>query len=117
MKSFILSDDTIENKISFWLLVAFLFSLPFDHFYSEWLLIIFCLHTLVHLSKKSLSRLHQNKIWIVTVPFFADVAFLLLSDYQAKGIKDISQQLAFVLFPVFLSLTKFDLNKYKFHLL
>lgn len=117
MKSFILLDDTIENKISFWLLVAFLVSLAFDHFYSEWLLIIFCLHTLVHLSKKSLSRLHQNKIWIVTVPFFAGVAFLLLSDYQAEGIKDVSQQLAFVLFPVFLSLTKLDLNKYKFPLL
>jgi O-antigen ligase len=117
MKSFFLLDDTAENKISFWLLAAFLVSLPFNHFYSEWLLIIFCLHTLVHFSKKSLSRLREKKIWIIALPFLVSVAFLLFSKYKEEGIKDVSQQLAFVLFPVFLSLSKLDLNKYKFHLL
>ena len=61
MKKLFLINDTFENKISYYLLACFLVALPFDHFYSEWLLIIFCIHTLIHLKKNNLYALRNKK--------------------------------------------------------
>jgi O-antigen ligase len=117
MKKLFLINDTLENKISYYLLACFLMALPFDHFYSEWLLIIFCIHTLIHLKKSKLTALRNKKVWIIASLFFLTVASIIVSNYKADGFKDINHQLGILLFPVFLSLTNLDIAKYKLLLL
>jgi O-antigen ligase len=117
MKKLFLINDTFENKISYYLLACFLVALPFDHFYSEWLLIIFCIHTLIHLKKNNLHALRNTQIWIVASLFFLNAAAIAYSNYPTEGYKDSVQQLGILLFPVFISLNNTDFGKYKFLLL
>jgi O-antigen ligase len=117
MKRLFLINDTLENKISYYLIACFLIALPFDHFYSEWLLIIFCIHTLIHLKKSKLATLRNKKVWIIASLFFLTVAAIVVSNYKADGFKDVNHQLGILLFPVFLSLTNLDITKYKLLLL
>lgn len=117
MKNLFFINDTVENTISYYLLACFLMALPFDHFYSEWLLIIFCIHTLIHLKKNKLAALRNKKLWIVVSIFFLNVAAITYSNYQAEGYKDSGQQMGILLFPVFLSLTNCNIGKYKLFLL
>jgi O-antigen ligase len=113
MKRLFFINDTLENKISYLLLVFFLIALPFDHFYSEWLLIIFCIHTLIHLKKDKLAALKNKNTWIIASLFFLTVAAIAFSNYKADGLREISHQLGIVLFPVALSLTNLNISKYK----
>jgi O-antigen ligase len=117
MKRLFLIDDTFENKISYYLLVFFLVALPFNHFYSEWLLIIFCIHTIIHLKKRKLHALKNKNIWIIASLFFLTAATITFSNYKADGLKDINHQLGILLLPVFLSLSNLDIYKYKLLLL
>jgi len=117
MKRLFLINDTIENKISYYLLAAFLIALPFNHFYSEWLFIIFCLHTLIYIRKNSLSKLKDKKIWIIGSLFFLSASALLFSRYKSQGTKDAMQQIAFFLFPAFLAISNLNIRKYKYKLL
>ena len=100
MKKLFLINDTLENKVSYYLLASFLMALPFDHFYSEWLLIIFCIHTLIHLKKRKLSILKNKNIWIIASLFFLTVVTIIFSNYKEDGFKDINHQLGILLFPV-----------------
>jgi O-antigen ligase len=117
MKRLFIINDTLENKVSYYLLASFLIALPFDHFYSEWLLIIFCIHTLIHLKKSKFKTLRNKNIWIIASLFFLTVAAIEFSNYKADGFKDINHQLGILLFPVFLSLSNLDIHKYKLSLL
>ena len=51
MKEIFVINDTAENKISYYHLLAFLAALPFDRFYSQVVFIILIIHTLIHLKK------------------------------------------------------------------
>lgn len=117
MKRLFFINDSFENKVSYYLLACFLIALPFDHFYSEWLLIIFCVHTLIHLKRNKLVALRNKNIWIIASLFFVTVAAIIFSNYKPDGFKDINHQFGILLFPVFLSLTNLDINKYKLPLL
>lgn len=117
MKKNFFIHDTLENKISFYLLACFLIMLPYNHFYSEWLLIIFCIHTLIHLKKSKLAVLKNKNIWIISSLFFLTAIAIVFSSYKADGIKDMNHQLGIFLFPLSLSLTNLDINKYKISLL
>ena len=55
MKKIFFINDTVENKISYYHLLAFLAALPFDRLYSQVVLISFTIHTLIHIKKKKTS--------------------------------------------------------------
>ncbi|MGH2563956.1 MAG: O-antigen ligase family protein [Ginsengibacter sp.] len=117
MKRLFVIYDSLENKISYYLLACFLIALPFDHFYSEWLLILFCVHTLIHLKKGKLAALKNKNTWIISSLFFLTVAAIVFSNYKSDGLKDSTHQLGILLFPFFLSLTNLNIHKYKLALL
>jgi O-antigen ligase len=117
MKKLFSIKDTLENKISYFLIACFLVALPFDHFYSEWLLIILSLHTFIHIKKDRLIDLKNKKVWIVASLFFLSIAGIAYSNYKAEGLQDSFQQMGILLFPVLLSLTNLNLKKYKLFLL
>jgi O-antigen ligase len=110
-------EDTLENKISFYHITAFLITLPFDLFYSQLVLTSFILHTLIHISKQKLHSSFTIKTLVLSSVFLVGVVGLFYSPDKAQGIKDLQRQLAIVLIPVFLSSSGIDLNKYKMKLL
>lgn len=117
MKRLFIIDDCPANKISYYIIVAFLIGLPFDRFFSEWLLIIFCIHTLIHFKFKNLEKLKSKNVWIVGSIFILSISAIIYSNYKSEGLKDSMQQLAILLFPVFLSVSNLNLAKYKWRLM
>jgi O-antigen ligase len=117
MKKLFFINESFENKTSYYLLAAFLIALPFEHFYSEILLTCFALHTLIHFKKSRLAALKNKATWIVSSIFFLSLFTIFYSDYIAEGFKDVGHQLGILLFPICLSVTNLDIQKYKFSLL
>jgi O-antigen ligase len=117
MKKLIFINDSFDNKVSYYLLAAFLIALPFEHFYSEILLTSFAVHTLIHLKKSRLAALKNRAVWIVSSIFFLSLFTIFYSDYIAEGFKDVIHQLGILLFPVCLTFTNINLGKYQFSLL
>ncbi len=117
MKKLFFINDSLENKISYYLLAGFLIALPFDHFYSEVLLECFVIHTLIHLRKNQLPALKNKRVWIIASIFFLNLIAISYSNYKAEGVKDITHQLGILVVPVCLSITNLNLEKYKLFLL
>ncbi len=117
MKKLFIIDDCQANKISYVLIAAFLIALPFDRFFSEWLLIVFCIHTLIHLKIENLQQLKNKNVWIVASVFLLSISAIIYSNYKSEGLKDSFQQLAILLFPIFLSITNLNISKYKLQLM
>jgi len=117
MKRLFIIDDYLANKISYYLIAAFLIGLPFDRFFSEWLLIVFCVHTLIHLKMENLQQLKNKNVWTVASVFLLSISAIIYSNYKSEGLKDSFQQLAILLFPIFLSITNLNISKYKWQLM
>ncbi len=117
MKRLFIIEDSMSNKISYYLLAAFLVTLPFARFFSEWLFIVFCLHTLIHFKVESLAGLKNQKVWIAGSAFMVSILAVTYSAHPYEGFEDALDQIAILLFPVFLSITHLPLQKYKYRLL
>ncbi len=110
-------NDTLENKISYYLLACFLIALPFARFYSEILLSCFAIHTLIHLRKTRLAGLKNRSVWIISSIFFLNLIAVTYSNYPVEGLKNVPQQLGVLLFPFCFAVSELNLNKYKLSLL
>ena len=117
MKNLFFINETFENKVSYYLLAAFLIALPFEHFYSEILLTCFAIHTLIQLKKRRLINLKNKTVWVISSIFFLSLFTISYSNYIPEGFKGVGHQLGILLFPICLSVTNIDLNKYKTSLL
>lgn len=117
MKSLFFINDTLENKVSYYLLACFLIALPFAHFFSEMIFIFFIIHTLIHFKSSRLAGLRKEFVWIISSVFFISLIAVSYSNYQAEGFINISRQLGILLFPVCFAVTDLDLVKYKLALL
>jgi len=110
-------NDSLQNKISYWLLACFLIALPYDHFYSELILVIFAVHTLIHLNKNRLKNIFTRPVLLVSAIFLLGAIGMLYSPDKPEAINVATRQLAILVFPVLLSLNELDLEKYKWRLL
>ena len=117
MKRLFIIEECLADKISYYIIAAFLIGLPFDRFFSEWLLIVFCVHTLIHSKIDNLEKLKNKNLWIAASVFILSLSAIIYSNYKSEGLKDSMQQLAILLFPVFLSVSNLNLPKYKWRLL
>lgn len=117
MKKLFFINDTLDNKISYYLLAFFLIGLPFEHFFSEILLTCFSVHTLIQLKKDKLPQLKNKAVLIISSIFFLNLITIIYSNYPSEGFKEVEHQLGILLFPVCLSVTNINLSKYQFSLL
>jgi O-antigen ligase len=108
-------DDTLTNKISYYLLLAFLVALPFGMFYSEMVLVCLLIHTLIHVDRWRPFRL-QPALLLVVALYLLTMAGTLYSHDRAQAWKDWEKQLALLLFPLIFSFNRLDLQKYKLSL-
>ena len=112
MKLFLI-DDTLANKISYYLLVCFLAFLPFKMLYSELALIGFGLCTLINFKIKKLPLLINKQVLVLTSIYLLGFIGMLYSPDIKEALNVSGRQLAILLFPVLFILSDIDLNKYK----
>jgi O-antigen ligase len=117
MKRVIIIEDTLENKISYYHVAAFLIALPFDRFYSELVLISLLLHTLIHIDKQKMHAVFSFQTLVTSSVFFITLAGIIYSGDKVQGIKDLQRQSAILLFPLILAASHLDWRKYKIQLL
>lgn len=108
-------DDTLTNKISYYLLLAFLMALPFEMFYSEMVLVCLLIHTAIHIDRRRPFRLHPALLLIVAI-YLLTMMGTLYSHDPHQAWKDWEKQLALLLFPLIFSFNRLDLQKYKLSL-
>lgn len=108
--------DSIENKISYYHLLFFLLTLPFDRFYSSVIFISFLFHTLVFLRKEKLKNI-TARTFILQSVFMATIVAALYGISFTDALNTVSKQLTILLFPLLFAVTSLDLVKYRFNLL
>lgn len=108
--------DTPANKISYYHLLAFLCSLPFDMFYSELILASLFLHTLIH-SGMAGWRSINFKTMLPALIYLPTMLCIFYTTDSTQAFKDLEKQLALLLFPLIFSITNLDIKKYKTGLL
>ncbi len=117
MKKLLIINDTLENKITYYHLVAFVILLPFDRLYSELTLISLLLHSIIHVKKERLRNLFTLQNGLLTAAFLVGVLALAWSNDKSQGIKDLQRQSAILLFPAIFSLLAINFARYKKNIL
>src|SRR5262249_47404720 len=107
MREMFYIEDTPANKISYYLLLTFLVTLPFDRIYSELSLIGLLLHTLLHLGKDRPWSLRWAG-WLVAGLFLLMAVSAIYSPNFGDAGKQLEKQLAILLFPVIAWFSKLD---------
>ncbi len=117
MRKLFMINDTPENKITYYQLLAFVSFLPFDRLLSELTLIGLLLHSIIHVKKDRLRNLFTLQNGLLTALFLLGLLALSWSDDKAQGIKDLQRQLALLLFPVIFSFLAINIARYKNNIL
>ncbi len=107
MKRLFTIRGTLEERVTYFHLLAFLVSLPFDRFYSQLILVSLLLHTIFHTNVQGLKRLPRLQNVILSSVILLNIISLLYSPDKGQGYKDIQRQLAILLFPILFSLSNF----------
>ncbi|MBS1601030.1 MAG: O-antigen ligase family protein [Bacteroidetes bacterium] len=127
MREILYIDDTPGNKISYYLLLAFLVMLPFDRVYSELALIGLFLHTLVENwpmrwgvgGAAGRGRVFSFRWvgWLVSCLFLVVLIGSLYAPSWRDAERHMEKQLALVLFPWIAWNSRLDWNRVKWPLL
>ncbi len=112
MKEIFFIQDNTENKISYYHLLLFLCTLPFDRFYSTIILISFLIHTLIFLKRRRLQQFSWQTLLLQSA-FWITLISTLYSSFFRLGIDLVSKQFAIFLVPSLLSVTNFDIQQYR----
>src|SRR5579871_4780299 len=116
MKKVLFIKDSLANKITYYHLLLFLVALPFDMFYSELVLASLLAHTFIHLRKKNIpARLYFCMLPVLI--YLLTVTGTLYSFNKGHAFFEWQKQLAFIIFPLIISVTTIDLKKYRLQLL
>jgi O-antigen ligase len=117
MKSLFFIEDTVANKISYFLIMLFLVCLPFDRLYSELCLITLSIHTLIHIKKaRPLTQVFKTVV-ILQFVFFITLLGCIYSVNKDQGLSNCSKQLSIIIFPILLAINPLNLVRYKNKLL
>lgn len=117
MRQLFLIEDSPANKISYYLLLSFVVTLPFDYFYSQLILICFAFHTLIYARRSNLKQLFSKPVLILISIYLLGILALFYSADKQEGFNILTRQLAILLFPVLFSLTELDFKKYRLNIL
>lgn len=117
-------EDTPANKISYYLLLAFLVTLPFDRMYSELALIALLLHTLIHLKWKwKWSEVKKMKWslrwtgWMSAGLYLLTMLGTLYAPKPSQAFPEWEKQLALILFPLIIWCSGLDWQIYRLRLM
>jgi O-antigen ligase len=116
MKEILYIEDTPANKISYYLLLVFLVTLPFDRVYSELSLIGLLLHTLLHpATDRKISFRWAG--WLVACLYLLMAISALYAPNFSDAGRQLEKQLALLLFPLIVWFSRLDWDKVRWRLL
>ena len=116
MKKLFYTENRIENKISYYHLLFFLLTLPFDRFYSTVILVSFLIHTLIYFKKEKIKDISYTMIILQSV-FIVTILSACYARSFPAALNVVTKQLAILLFPVLFTFTSLDIGKYRSRLL
>jgi O-antigen ligase len=117
MKQLLLIRDNLANKISYYLLMLLLLSLPFDRFYSHLILIVFAVHTLIHFNKGAIKPVFTLRNMLLQSVFIVTVVSTIYTINPAHAFVEWELDLPILLFPLLFCFNTLNLKKYRPQLL
>lgn len=117
MKEILHIEDTPANKISYYLLLAFLVALPFDRLYSELALIGLLLHTVFQYRIKNVKWSFRWVGWLSAGVFLTTMLGTLHAPNVSRAFPEWEKQLALLLFPLIVWTSGLDWQRYKLRLM
>ncbi|MBS1509608.1 MAG: O-antigen ligase family protein [Bacteroidetes bacterium] len=112
MKDLLHIKENATDTISYYLLAAFVITLPFDFFYSEAILFCFALHTIIHSNANRYKNIFRLPVLLLTAVFFLNLTGMLYSPNMHEAVNIATRQLAILLFPVLFAVNAINLKKY-----
>jgi O-antigen ligase len=116
MKNLLLIQDSLSNKISYYLIVLFVIMLPYERFYDELVVITLLAVTLLNPRKPSLKLFTPQLIMIVSIYIIALLG-TFYSAYRPVAYFELEKKLGILIFPFLLTFNKLDLKKYQLNIL
>ncbi|MDB5159547.1 MAG: hypothetical protein JWR50_4254 [Mucilaginibacter sp.] len=113
MDGLFLKEGTTATKISYYHLLLFLASLPFDFFYSHVILISFCVHTLIQLNKKDIRPVFTWRNLVLQSVFFITLLSTIYTVNKPQAFAEWGNHITILIFPILFCLTSFDIRKYR----
>jgi len=117
MKEIFYIEDTPAGKITYYLLLMFVTTLPFDRIYSELALIVLLLHTLIHLRREDMNWSFRWLGWMSAALYLLTMAGTLYAKRPADAWPEWEHQLALLLFPLIVWFSRRDWQWYRPRLL
>jgi O-antigen ligase len=113
MKELFQIKDSTANRISYYLILFFLLSLPFDRFYSHLIMVCLFIHTLINLRKSDIKPLFTLQNIMLQSVFFVTLISSFYSIDKTHGYQEIGKQAFILLMPILFCLNPIDLKKYR----
>ncbi|UOE46668.1 O-antigen ligase family protein [Mucilaginibacter sp. SMC90] len=117
MEKLLMPDDTLNNRISYYLLMLLLLSLPFDMFYSHLLLIGLALHTIVQIQKSTIKPLLTSTNFALAAVFLVTLLSTIYSTNKPRAFTELGRQVTILLIPLIFCFNPLDIKKYRHNLL
>ena len=117
MKELLRIKDTLANKISYYHLMLFLLSLPFDRFYSHLILASFAVHTIIQFNKNSVKPMFTWRTAALQSVFFVTLVSTIYTINPSQAFIEWELDIPILLFPLLFCFNTFNLKKYRPQLL
>src|ERR1700712_2666229 len=117
MRELLLIKDNLANKISYYHLVLFVLSLPFDRFYSHLLLVSLAVHTLIHFNKNTIKPVFTLRTLALQSVAFVTLISTIYTINLQQAFVEWELAIPIVVFPLLFCFNPLDLKKYRGQLL
>jgi O-antigen ligase len=117
MKKLLKPDDTLNNRISYYLLMLLLLSLPFNLFYSHLFLIGLALHTIIQIRKTDIKPLLTSANIALAAVFFVTLLSIIYTTNRPQAFTELGRQVTILLIPLIFCFNQLDLKKYRHNFL
>lgn len=113
MEKLLRPDDTLNNRISYYLLMLLLLSLPFNLFYSHLFLIGLALHTIIQIRKTTIKPLLTRANFALAAVFFVTLLSIIYTTNKPQAFTELGRQVTILLIPLIFCFNPLDLKKYR----
>lgn len=117
MEKLLKPDDTLANRVSYYLVALLLLSLPYNLFYSHLFLIGLAVHTIVQIRKSDIKPVFTKATFALTAVFFITLITLIYTTNKPQGFTELGRQVTILLLPLIFCFNTLDLKKYRHNLL
>ncbi|AYL96005.1 O-antigen ligase family protein [Mucilaginibacter celer] len=117
MEKLLKPEDTLNNRISYYLVALLLLSLPYNLFYSHLFLIGLAVHTIVQIRKDDVKPVFTKATFALTAVFFVTLFSIIYTSNRPQGFTELGRQVTILLIPLICCFNTLDFKKYRDNLL